>query len=294
MVEQSFYTRKDRCSNHLFLINIYKYKYMYIFFMLLITIIFIIFYIALYLRNDITILLARLNIITCFLIIYLITNNFYNTISNKGISIFNNIFQFNITTSVFNIFIFVLIIIIVSLNAFYPRKIFSNINNNYTDYLVSLKEKINKDILLGKNSYQFKLKEYTLIILFIITGSIFLISTNDLISIFLSIELQSYGLYLLSSIYRNSELSTKAGLTYFLLGGLSSCIILLSQALLYINSGNTNLENIYILSSISSSIIDNLHSYDLSNFYSLYYINLSLIILSVGFLFKVSAAPFHF
>jgi len=46
-------------------------------------------------------------------------------------------------------------------------------------------------------------------------------STNDLISIFLAIELQSYGLYLLSTIYRNSEFSTTGGLIYFLLGGLS-------------------------------------------------------------------------
>jgi len=50
-------------------------------------------------------------------------------------------------------------------------------------------------------------------------------STNDLVSIFLAIELQSYGLYILSTIYRNSELSTTGGLMYFLLGGLSSCFI---------------------------------------------------------------------
>ena len=52
-------------------------------------------------------------------------------------------------------------------------------------------------------------------------------STNDIVSIFLSIELQSYGLYILSTIYRNSELSTTGGLMYFLLGALSSCFILL-------------------------------------------------------------------
>ncbi len=50
-------------------------------------------------------------------------------------------------------------------------------------------------------------------------------STNDLVSIFLSIELQSYGLYILSTIYRNSELSTTGGLMYFLLGALSSYFI---------------------------------------------------------------------
>jgi NADH-ubiquinone oxidoreductase chain 2 len=96
-----------------------------------------------------------------------------------------------------------------------------------------------------------KIIEYPLILLFIITGAILLMSTNDLVSIFLSIELQSYGLYLLSSIYRNSELSTTGGLMYFLLGGLSSCFILLGTSLLYANSGTSNLDALYIINSIS-------------------------------------------
>ncbi|CAF3448419.1 unnamed protein product [Fusarium graminearum] len=58
-------------------------------------------------------------------------------------------------------------------------------------------------------------------------GAVLLMSTNDLVSIFLAIELQSYGLYILSTLYRNSELSTTGGLIYFFLGGLSSCFILL-------------------------------------------------------------------
>lgn len=57
-------------------------------------------------------------------------------------------------------------------------------------------------------------------------------------------------LYLLSSIYRNSELSTTGGLIYFLLGGLSSCFILLGTSLLYINSGTTSMDGLYILNSI--------------------------------------------
>ena len=81
--------------------------------------------------------------------------------------------------------------------------------------------------------------------------SLFLIATSDLVSIFLSIELQSYGLYLLSTIYRNSESATSGGLMYFLLGGLSSCFILLSTSLLYANSGTTNLDKLYIVTSIS-------------------------------------------
>jgi len=96
-----------------------------------------------------------------------------------------------------------------------------------------------------------KIIEYPLILLFIIIGAVFLISTNDLVSIFLSIELQSYGLYILSTIYRNSELSTTGGLIYFLLGGLSSCFILLGTALLYANSGTTNLDGLYVINSIS-------------------------------------------
>src|SRR5689334_22379984 len=98
-----------------------------------------------------------------------------------------------------------------------------------------------------------KIIEYPLILLFVVTGAVFLMSTNDLVSIFLSIELQSYGLYLLSTIYRNSELSTTGGLIYFLLGGLSSCFILLGITLLYVNSGTTSMDGLYILNSISDA-----------------------------------------
>lgn len=139
---------------------------------------------------------------------------------------------------------------------------------------------------------QFKIIEYSLIILFIIIGGIFLISTSDLVSIFLSIELQSYGLYLLSSIYRDSEPATSGGLMYFLLGGLSSCFILLSTSLLYANSGITNLDSLYIITSISNVNEDNFSS--LLYWYKSSYIHISLLFMSVGFLFKVSAAPFHF
>lgn len=95
--------------------------------------------------------------------------------------------------------------------------------------------------------------EYPLILLFVISGAVFLISTNDLVSIFLSIELQSYGLYLLSTIYRNSELSTTGGLIYFLLGGLSSCFILLGTSLLYANSGTTTMDSLYVINNIGDT-----------------------------------------
>jgi NADH-ubiquinone oxidoreductase chain 2 len=108
--------------------------------------------------------------------------------------------------------------------------------------------------IINKKGEQFSIIEYTLIILFIITGSILLISSSDLISIYLSIELQSYGLYLLCTMYRNSESSTSSGLTYFLLGGLSSCFILLGIGLIYANSGTTYLDNFYIITNLSNII----------------------------------------
>jgi NADH-ubiquinone oxidoreductase chain 2 len=153
---------------------------------------------------------------------------------------------------------------------------------------------------------QFKIIEYPLILLFIITGAVFLISSSDLVSIFLSIELQSYGLYLLSTLYRNSESATRGGLTYFLLGGLSSCFILLGTSLLYANSGTTNLDGIYVVTSISDLSFASVGAneivlptgsdlnHQVLNWYKSDYINISFLILTVGFLFKVSAAPFHF
>jgi NADH-ubiquinone oxidoreductase chain 2 len=151
--------------------------------------------------------------------------------------------------------------------------------------------------ILNKMGEQFRIIEYPLIILFVITGATFLIASSDLITIFLAIELQSYGLYLLSTIYRNSELSTNAGLTYFLVGGLASCIILLGQSLLYINSGNTNLDGIYIINSILVNNVDGLENTtsitNIPNIYQ-YYIQLSFVIMSVGLLFKIASAPFHF
>ena len=140
-----------------------------------------------------------------------------------------------------------------------------------------------------------KIIVYPIILLFIISGAVFLMSTNDFISIFLSIELQSYGLYLLSTIYRNSELSTTGGLMYFLLGGLSSCFMLLGISLLYANSGTTNLHNLYVITSISDlNNVEVAGGEFMPSCYNDDYINFSFLIFSIGFLFKVSAAPFHF
>jgi NADH-ubiquinone oxidoreductase chain 2 len=130
-----------------------------------------------------------------------------------------------------------------------------------------------------------------------------IIYSGDLISLFLSIELQSYGLYIISSIYKNSELSNYSGLMYFLLGSLSSSIILLSIACIYYYIGNTNLNYIYIIYNLNNEIyiefnnninfIKNI-SYQIYWYNILYNLHYFLILSSIGFLFKISAAPFHF
>jgi NADH-ubiquinone oxidoreductase chain 2 len=262
--------------------------------MLIISIIFLLLSNAVTLRRDKSILFNRVALFVLFYSFLIAFNSLYITFLDKGIGLFGGLFHATSTTQIFHIFIFIIGIAILQLTAFYPRKVwipeFSSITKLFLYNFVYYRTKI-----IEKMGEQFKIIEYPLILLFIITGAIFLISTSDLVSIFLSIELQSYGLYLLSTLYRNSELATSGGLTYFLLGGLSSCFILLGTSLLYANSGTTNLDGIYVITSISDlgNDIKEINNNNL-DWYKSDYINISLLILSVGFLFKVSAAPFHF
>jgi len=240
---------------------------------------------AVTLRRDISILFNRVAIIA---LIYSILHDIMSlSIISKGIGLHGGLLHITSMTQIFHIFIFLISIFILQLTSFYPRKVWtpehSSLKHLLFNNFVYYRTKI-----INKMGEHLKIIEYPLILLFILSGAVFLMSTNDLVSIFLSIELQSYGLYLLSTIYRNSELSTTGGLIYFLLGGLSSCFILLGTSLLYANSGTTNLDGLYIITSISDT------SDSINSWYKPYYINLALLIFSVGFLFKVSAAPFHF
>jgi len=140
-------------------------------------------------------------------------------------------------------------------------------------------------LLLGEGSYkgQIILKpEYSLIIMLSTMGMIALIHSYDLITLFLAIELQSLSLYVLATIYKESESATSAGIKYFLLGSLSSSFILLGSSLIYGFTGMTNFEAFYIIG-----------SYELDSFYSAYALEPALLILLIGLLFKIAAAPFH-
>jgi len=259
--------------------------------MLIFSILFLLLSNAVTLRRDKSILFSRVSIIILLYSTLFANNSLYITSINKGIGIYSGLFQTTSITQIYDIIIFLISAIILQLTAFFPRRVwskkYSSLNKIFSYNLIYYRNKIT-----NKMGEQFRIIEYPLIMLFIITGSVFLMSTSDLVSIFLSIELQSYGLYLLSTLYRNSELATSGGLTYFLLGGLSSCFILLGTSLLYANSGTTNLDGLYVITSLSDMFNDNTNN--ILYWYKPYYINFSLLIMSVGFLFKISAAPFHF
>ena len=243
------------------------------------------------LRRDKSILYSRNALMGLLFSSLLVLGSLYITNLDTGIGLFGGLFHSTSTTHTFHLFIALISAVILQATGFYPRRVWKA-NYSSISKLFLYNFRYYKNQILNKMGEQFKIIEYPLILLFIVSGAVFLASTGDLVSIFISIELQSYGLYLLSTLYRNSEQATSGGLTYFLLGGLSSCFILLGTSLLYANSGTTNLDGIYVITSISD--LENDNSNNVLYWYKSYYINFSLLIFSIGFLFKVSAAPFHF
>ena len=235
-------------------------------------------------RPDSSILYSRISIIIVVYGVISSYTNYYISNLEGGISLYGGLFNLSLATNTFQIYILIVSGLILLLTAFYPRK-------KYIENPTSLKNLLKKveeyNSINNKSSGHFTIIEYGLIIIFVISGATLLISSGDLPTVYLCIELQSFSLYIISAIHRNSESSTGSALTYFLLGGLSSCFILLGIALIYANSGMTNLEDIYSI--ISDS--DKYASY--STWYLHSYVLYSLLIISVGLLFKIAAAPFH-
>ena len=93
--------------------------------------------------------------------------------------------------------------------------------------------------------------EYPLLILLSVLGMLFLISSLDLISLYLAIELQSLCFYVLAGLKRGSSFSTEASLKYFILGAFSSGLLLFGSSLIYGFSGTTNFEEISPSTSMS-------------------------------------------
>jgi len=236
-------------------------------------------------RPDTSILYSRIGILIIFYSLMSTYTTLYITYLDKGIGLYGGLFNITPVTHIFQIFILIVCGIILLMTSFYPRKRYIGDSTSMIDTLFKkVKQYIN---IINKVSEQFTIIEYALIIIFTISGASLLLASGDLGSIYLCIELQSFSLYIISSMHRNSESSTGSALTYFLLGGLASCFILLGIGLIYANSGLTNLDGIYSIISDSEKYIN------YSTWYMHSYIFYSLLLISVGFLFKIGAAPFH-
>lgn len=121
--------------------------------------------------------------------------------------------------------------------------------------------------------------EYLALILLATVGMMFLISAQNLLMIFLSLELLSLSLYILTAFHKRSVLSAEAALKYFVFGGISAAFLLFGFSLLYGLCNSTNL--VGIASRLHGSLLDPL-------------LIVAIVMIAVGLGFKVAAAPFHF
>jgi NADH-quinone oxidoreductase subunit N len=133
-------------------------------------------------------------------------------------------------------------------------------------------------IFIGSTFTQ-HVSEYLLLILLATVSMMFLVSTQNLLVIFLALELLSLSLYVLTAFDKGSGRSAEAALKYFLFGGISAAFLLFGFSLLYGLSNSTNL--VGIAGSIHGPILDPL-------------LIVAMVMVVVGLGFKVAAVPFHF
>jgi NADH-quinone oxidoreductase subunit N len=119
--------------------------------------------------------------------------------------------------------------------------------------------------------------EYGTLLLLSTLGMLMLISAADLIALYLGLELMSLSLYVIAAYERDNARSTEAGLKYFVLGALSSGMLLYGASLIYGFTGTVNFAGIAKATSAGASIG----------------LIFGLVFLFVGFCFKISAVPFH-
>jgi NADH-quinone oxidoreductase subunit N len=119
--------------------------------------------------------------------------------------------------------------------------------------------------------------EYPILITLATLGMMMMISANDLMSLYIGLELQSLALYVVASIHRDDAKSSEAGLKYFVLGALSSGMLLYGASLIYGFTGNVNYEMIakVLTGKASTGAV------------------FGLVFVVAGLAFKVSAVPFH-
>lgn len=140
------------------------------------------------------------------------------------------------------------------------------------------------EVFKQKNE-QIKDYEYTILILLATLGMLLLISSKDLIIMYLSIETLSLSLYILAGFKKTGQLSTEAGLKYLIMGGLSSGILLFGCALIYISTGILDFDNLanYIF---NNTIINTNTNNEIG-------VEIGSLLICIAIMFKLAAAPFH-
>lgn len=234
-----------------------------------------------------------------------ITSEHYNTIQNKkynSIDIVENITWLSILT-----FIFTILLIInnpVNNNLSFGGMLLIDDLTNIIKLIISI-----TTILLLFISVQFFKKEkmnayeYIILMAFAVLGLFLLVSSYNIISLYLAIELQSLSLYVLAAFKTNSEYSTEAGLKYFVLGALSSAFLLFAGSLIYGFTGTTNFdhlsklfvlpvtENTNAVIHTNAMLYNDVAAFSANTLHS--GLVLAIIFFVVALFFKLSAAPFH-
>jgi len=120
--------------------------------------------------------------------------------------------------------------------------------------------------------------EFPVLMTLSVVGMMLMISANDLIGMYLGLELQSLALYVMATIQRDNLRATEAGLKYFVLGALASGLLLYGSSLIYGFAGTTSFTGIQAAISAGEAPIG---------------VVVGLVFVIAGLAFKVSAAPFH-
>jgi NADH-quinone oxidoreductase subunit N len=188
-------------------------------------------------------------------------------------------------SQLFFILISTLILTSVTLSEFYSFNItFINTNSSVLiKALILIILILNLNTVLNSFSLQnLNFMEFASIFLLSVLSSFLIINSNDLLSFYLSIEMQSLCFYLLASFKRNSVFSSEAGLKYFIGSSFMSGIFLLGSSLIYGCLGSLSLSNIFLLT-----------VFDLN-----FSLNILLItgvtLITIFLLYKIGCAPFHF
>ncbi len=133
---------------------------------------------------------------------------------------------------------------------------------------------ISRDFMTRRGLGRF---EYPVLVALAVVGMMVMVSAGDLMALYMGLELQSLALYVVTALQRDNAKSTEAGLKYFVLGALSSGLLLYGASLVYGYAGTT------LFSGILSTVNDGVPLGLL----------FGLVFLLSGLAFKVSAAPFH-